>query len=59
MSVLNELLLRMFGHPRGALGRLGGRIMARSNAECGFWVSDLFKSHQTIAYWKWVLAQAL
>ena len=43
MSVLNELLLRMFGHPRGALGRLGGRIMARSNAECGFWVSDLLQ----------------
>ena len=43
MSVLNELLLRMFGHPRGALGGLGGRIMARSNAECGFWVSDLLQ----------------
>lgn len=43
MSVLNALLLRMFGHPRGALGRLGGRIMARSNAECGFWVSDLLQ----------------
>ena len=43
MSVLNALLLRMFGHPRGALGRLGGRIMARSNAECGFWVIDLLQ----------------
>ena len=43
MSVLNELLLRMFGHPRGALGRLGGMLMARSNAECGFWVSDLLQ----------------
>jgi SAM-dependent methyltransferase len=43
MSVLNALLLRMFGHPRGALGRLGGRIMAHTNAECGFWVCDLLQ----------------
>lgn len=28
------LLLRAFGRPRGILGRLGGRIMARMNAPC-------------------------
>jgi len=43
MGALNALLLHMFGRPRGALGRLGGRIMARTNAECGFWVSDLLQ----------------
>lgn len=43
MSVLNALLMRMFGRPRGALGRLGGRIMAGTNAECGFWVSDILQ----------------
>ena len=43
MRVLNALLLRMFGHPSGALGRLGGRIMAHTNAECGFWVIDLLQ----------------
>ena len=35
------ILMRMFGRPEGALGRLGGRIMARMNAECGAWVASL------------------
>ena len=43
MSILNALLLRMFERPRGALGTLGGLIMARTNAECGFWVSELLQ----------------
>jgi ubiquinone/menaquinone biosynthesis C-methylase UbiE len=43
MSVLNPLLLRMFGRPRGALGRLGGRLMARMNVECGAWVGELLE----------------
>ena len=33
--------MRMFGRPRGFLGRLGGIIMARTNEECGSWVIKL------------------
>ena len=43
MSLARTILLRMFGRPRGGLGRLGGRIMARTNAEFGTWVSDLLQ----------------
>src|SRR5690606_14590642 len=32
MSSLGQVLDRAFGHPRGPLGRLGGVVMARSNA---------------------------
>jgi hypothetical protein len=31
------------GHPEGLLGKLGGIIMARMNADCGSWVSDLLE----------------
>jgi len=31
MSVVKTILMRAFGHPEGALGRLGGIIMARMN----------------------------
>jgi hypothetical protein len=41
MSVMRTIFLRMFGRPRGVLGRLGGIIMARMNADCGVWVSGL------------------
>jgi ubiquinone/menaquinone biosynthesis C-methylase UbiE len=33
----------MFGRPRGVLGRLGGIIMARMNADCGAWVTELLE----------------
>ena len=33
--------MRMFGRPRGALGRLGGLIMARTNQPCAAGVIDL------------------
>ena len=33
--------MRTFGRPQGILGRLGGIIMARTNAGCGAWVTDL------------------
>src|SRR2546422_6762884 len=33
--------MRMFGRPRGALGRLGGLIMARTNQACAAGVIDL------------------
>jgi ubiquinone/menaquinone biosynthesis C-methylase UbiE len=35
--------MRMFGCPRGLLGRLGGIIMARTNEECGNWVVSLLE----------------
>jgi ubiquinone/menaquinone biosynthesis C-methylase UbiE len=40
---MRSLLMRTFGRPRGALGRLGGIIMARMNADCGAWVCDLLQ----------------
>ena len=43
MSIMRNILLRMFGRPQGALGRLGGIIMARTNAECGAWVTELLE----------------
>jgi ubiquinone/menaquinone biosynthesis C-methylase UbiE len=43
MSVGRSLLMRTFGRPQGFLGRLGGVIMARTNADCGSWVSDLLE----------------
>jgi len=40
---MRNILLRMFGRPQGALGRLGGIIMARTNAECGAWATELLE----------------
>jgi ubiquinone/menaquinone biosynthesis C-methylase UbiE len=33
----------MFGRPQGVLGRLGGVIMAQTNADCGAWVIELLE----------------
>jgi 2-polyprenyl-3-methyl-5-hydroxy-6-metoxy-1,4-benzoquinol methylase len=41
MSVVRSILIRMFGRPKGILGRVGGIIMARSNQKCAAWVIDL------------------
>jgi ubiquinone/menaquinone biosynthesis C-methylase UbiE len=41
MSVAHSILMRMFGRPKGILGRLGGIIMARTNQKCAAWVIDL------------------
>jgi ubiquinone/menaquinone biosynthesis C-methylase UbiE len=41
MSVAHSILMRMFGRPKGILGRLGGIIMARTNQQCAAWVIDL------------------
>ncbi|WP_254546530.1 class I SAM-dependent methyltransferase [Halomarina pelagica] len=38
MSVIDRLLWRTFGRPRGLLGRLGGRILARGKGEVTEWV---------------------
>jgi ubiquinone/menaquinone biosynthesis C-methylase UbiE len=43
VSVMRNILMRMFGRPQGALGRLGGVIMARMNADCGAWVCGLLE----------------
>lgn len=43
MSAMRNLLMRAFGRPQGLLGSLGGMVMARTNAECGAWVSDLLE----------------
>jgi ubiquinone/menaquinone biosynthesis C-methylase UbiE len=43
MSVMRSILMRAFGRPQGVLGRLGGIIMARTNADCGTWISDLLE----------------
>lgn len=40
-SVASTLLLRAFGRPRGLLGWLGGRVMARTNRDTNRWVVDL------------------
>jgi len=41
MTIMRNILLRTFGRPQGALGRLGGIIIARMNEECGAWVTEL------------------
>ena len=43
MSVTRSILLRAFGRPQGLLGRVGGMIMARMNADCGAWVTGLLE----------------
>lgn len=41
MSLAHRVLMRMFGRPKGILGRLGGIIMAHMNQPCATWVIDL------------------
>jgi ubiquinone/menaquinone biosynthesis C-methylase UbiE len=41
MNVGCNILLRMFGRPRGLLGRLGGMVMARTNRRYAAWVVHL------------------
>ena len=43
MTAARNLLMRAFGRPQGVLGRLGGIIMARTNAEFGMWVAGLLE----------------
>lgn len=43
MSIVRTIFTRTFGRPQGMLGRLGGVIMARMNADCGAWVTDLLE----------------
>jgi ubiquinone/menaquinone biosynthesis C-methylase UbiE len=41
MTIGKRILLRMFGRPKGSLGRLGGIIMARTNRKVASWAIDL------------------
>src|SRR5215813_6980963 len=41
MAWVRTLLMRMFGHPKGILGRLGGVIMARVNRDAAAQVIEL------------------
>ena len=50
VSVVRNILMRMFSRPRGVLGKLGGIIMARSNREMADWVIGLLKIHPTTKY---------
>src|ERR1700730_796476 len=47
MSGTRAILMRMFGRPQGILGRLGGLVMARMNADCGAWVVELLEVRPT------------
>jgi ubiquinone/menaquinone biosynthesis C-methylase UbiE len=40
---MRTMLMQMFGRPRGVPGRLGGIIMAHTNADCGAWVTELLE----------------
>lgn len=40
---MKAFLMRAFGRPRGILGRLGGMVMARMNADFGVWVAGLLE----------------
>jgi ubiquinone/menaquinone biosynthesis C-methylase UbiE len=40
---MREMLMQMFGRPKGILGRLGGIIMSRMNEGCGAWVTELLE----------------
>jgi SAM-dependent methyltransferase len=46
MSVGRNILMRMFGRPRGLLGRLGGILMARANQPHAVWVISLLDVRQ-------------
>jgi ubiquinone/menaquinone biosynthesis C-methylase UbiE len=41
MNVAHGILMRIFGRPKGILGRRGGIIMARTNQQCNAWIIDL------------------
>jgi ubiquinone/menaquinone biosynthesis C-methylase UbiE len=43
MAITQNILLRAFGRPQGILGRLGGLIMARTNAGLGAWLVELLE----------------
>ena len=42
-GTMKAFLMQAFGRPRGILGRLGGMVMARMNADFGVWVAGLLE----------------
>src|SRR5215469_4030374 len=50
ISVTRQILIRMFGKPRGFLGKIGGIIMAHTNDDCAAWMIELLevKSNETL-----------
>jgi ubiquinone/menaquinone biosynthesis C-methylase UbiE len=46
MSIGRHILMRMFGFPRGLMGRLGGVILARTNRRYAAWAVDLLALRQ-------------
>ena len=50
MSITRQILMRMFGKPRGFLGRCGGIVMAHTNDDCAASVIELLevKSNETV-----------
>jgi SAM-dependent methyltransferase len=43
LHAMRSILRRTFLRPQGALGAVGGMIMARTNSDCGVWVTDLLE----------------
>lgn len=43
LGVVRGLLMRMFGRPKGLLGRLGGIILVRMNGDFAHWVISLLE----------------
>src|SRR5688572_26915308 len=43
LAAAQNLLMHAFGRPQGVLGRLGGIIMARMNADFGMWVAGFLE----------------
>jgi SAM-dependent methyltransferase len=53
MRLMRSILMRAFGRPQGMLGRLGGVIMARTNADCGGWITHLLEVTPNDRCWRW------
>ncbi|HTZ76889.1 MAG TPA: class I SAM-dependent methyltransferase [Stellaceae bacterium] len=47
MSLGHTILMNAFGRPKGVLGRLGGHILAHTNAEPNAWVCELLAVQST------------
>src|SRR5260370_25160142 len=52
MSVTHQILMRVFGEPRGLLGRWGGTIMAHTNDDCAAWVIELCEVEPNERVWE-------
>jgi ubiquinone/menaquinone biosynthesis C-methylase UbiE len=43
MGIIKKIVTRLFGQPRGGLGRLSGEVIARLDAECGVRACELLE----------------